>query len=95
MQKMQKRQKMNVSLSAHNNILTFIRDSSINSMVEASATPTIPISKFNTLARSANSHWKGSQRVPLNFEPFDTLKPKLMDSLHQPIRGDDAAFGGL
>ena len=82
---MQKRQKMNVSLSAHNNVLAFICDSSVNSMVEASATLTIPISKFDAIARSANSHWKGSQRVPLNFEPFETLETKLMDLLHQPI----------
>ena len=84
-QKMQKCQKMNVSLSAHNNILTFIRQSSFNSMVNELTASTIPMSKFDAIARSANSHWKGSQKVPLNFEPFETLESNLMHSLHQPI----------
>ena len=76
---------MNVSLSAHNNILTFIRESSVTSMINESSDPTIPILKFDAITGSANSHWKGSQRVPLNFKLFENLQSNLMDSLHQTI----------
>ena len=74
-----------VSLSAHNNVFTFIHEPSVNWMVTESTATTIPMSKFDAFARFAKSHWKGSQRVPLNFEPFKTLESTLMNLLHQPI----------
>ena len=54
-------------------------------MIEQSSTSNIPISKFDAIYQSTNSHWKGNQRVPLNFEPFKNLSSNLMASKHQPI----------
>ena len=69
MEKMQKRQKTVVNNSAVNNIFQFIRKKSIDSM--ESDLPEIKMSRFDTIIRSANSHWSGSARKNLVFDPFD------------------------
>ena len=69
MEKMQKRQKMIVNHSAVNNVFHFIQNKFFESMEATS--PDLKMSRFNTMVRSANSHWSGNFRNKLSFEPFN------------------------
>ena len=82
--KMQKCQKMNVKLSADNNVLNFLRANAVASMVEDPLN-TVTISEFDLMTRSTNSHWKGNKRNKLEFKPFIDLETTLMTSSQQPI----------
>ena len=81
MEKMQKRQKTVVTHSAVNNIFHFIRNKFFDSM--ESNIPKIKMSRFDTMIRSANSHWSGSARKNLIFDPFDNMESALLNPSHQ------------
>ena len=79
MEKMQKRQKMIVNHFAVNNVFHFIWNKFFDSMEAAS--PNLKMSCFDTMVRSANSHWSGNLRNKHSFEPFDeTMKAALQSS---------------
>ena len=78
MEKMQKRQKMIVNHSAVNNPFHFVRTKIFESMEAAS--PNVKMSRFDTMVRSANSHWSGNLRNKLCFEPFDDSMQSALQS---------------
>ena len=82
--KMQKHQKMNVKLSADKNVLTFLRADAVTSMVDDPSN-TVMISKFDSITRSADSHWEGNKKNNFKFKPFIDLENALMSSNQQPI----------
>ena len=80
---MHKRQKVVTSHSAVNNIFQFLCNPIIDKKQET--TTLIPMICFETIVRSANTHWKGSSRVNLNFNPFATMASTLLQSKYHPL----------
>ena len=74
--KMQKRQKVVTKYSAKKNVFQFLCNTIIDVTLES--TPSIPMSCFETIIRSANTHWKGNSRDNLVFDPYAALESTLL-----------------